>query len=158
LHDCKKKKKKLDETSFPNLMVLGIFCSPHLFKAYDGKTLCFSAQSYPRLRKLQILGAPRLSQVEIEEDALGSLVKLHFSGCPEMKRLPRGIKDLSTLDELCLEDAADELIKILRQEGEANECKEKLMKISHIRVVLFSATGEDFWQRIVTREGNAFAG
>jgi disease resistance protein RPM1 len=149
---------KLDENSFPNLMVLRNLRSLHLSKAYDGKTLCFSAQSFPRLKVLCIWGAPQLSQVEIEEDALGSLVKLYFSGCPELKRLPRGIEYLTTLNELYLEDAADELIKILRQEGEANECKENLMKISHIRVVLFSATGEDFWQRIVTSEGNAFAG
>ncbi|XP_066342794.1 disease resistance protein RPM1-like [Miscanthus floridulus] len=149
---------KLDENSFPSLMVLRNLCVLRLLNAYDGKTLCFSAQSFPRLRELRILGARELSQVEIEEDALGSLVKLHFLGCPEMKRLPRGIKDLSTLDELCFVDAADELIMILRQEGEANECKEELMKISHIRRVRFSVTRENFWRRIVTREGNAFTG
>ena len=142
---------KLDENSFPNLMVLRNLCSLQLYRAYDGKTLCFSAQSFPRLRELQVSGAPRLSQVEIEEDALGSLVKLYFSGCPELKRLPRGIEYLTTLNELYLEDAADELIKIIRQEGEANECKEELMKISHIRRVRFSVTGENFWRRIVTR-------
>ncbi|CAD6257736.1 unnamed protein product [Miscanthus lutarioriparius] len=142
---------KLDENSFPSLMVLRNLCLLRLLNAYDGKTLCFSAQSFPRLRELYILGARELSQVEIEEDALGSLVKLQFLGCPEMKRLPRGIKDLSTLDELCFVDAAAELIKILRQEGEANECKEELMKISHIRRVRFSVTGENFWRRIVTR-------
>jgi disease resistance protein RPM1 len=129
---------KLDESSFPSLMVLRNLCLLRLLNAYDGKTLCFSAQSFPRLRELRIKDARELSQVEIEEDALGSLVKLHFSGCPEMKRLPRGFKYLSTLDELYLEDAADELIKILMQKGEANECKEELMKISHIRRVRFS--------------------
>jgi disease resistance protein RPM1 len=62
------------------------------------------------------------------------------------------------LDELYLGNAADELIKILRQEGEANECKEELMKISHIRLVVFSVTGEKLWRRVTTRQGNAFAG
>jgi disease resistance protein RPM1 len=149
---------KLDENSFPNLMVLRNLCSLHLSKAYDGKTLCFSVQSFPTLKELYISGAPQLSQVEIEEGALGSLVKLMFSGCPELKRLPCGIEYITTLDEVYLVHAADELIKILRQEGEANECKEELMKISHIRWVRFRATGEDFWQTIVTSEGNAFAG
>ncbi|EES08153.1 disease resistance protein RPM1 [Sorghum bicolor] len=149
---------KLDENSFPSLLVLHNLCSLYLFKAYDGKTLCFSSRSFPRLRKLQIEVAPQLSQVEIEEDALGSVVELWFSLCPELKQLPHGIEYLRTLDELYFERASDELIKILRQEGEAKECKEELMKISHIRRVRFSATGEDFWQRIVTREGNAFAG
>ncbi|CAD6257748.1 unnamed protein product [Miscanthus lutarioriparius] len=149
---------KLDENSFPNLMVLRNLCSLNLNKAYEGKTLCFSVQSFPRLRELYIWDAPQLSQVEIEEDALGCLVKLWFAGCPELKRLPRGIEYLTTLDELYLEDAADELIKIIRQEGEANECKEELMKISHIRMVDFKSTEKNFWQRIVNREGNAFAG
>jgi disease resistance protein RPM1 len=62
------------------------------------------------------------------------------------------------LDELYLGNAADELIKILRQEGEANECREELMKISHIRRVLFKSSEENIWGRIVNREGNAFAG
>ncbi|XP_066339501.1 disease resistance protein RPM1-like [Miscanthus floridulus] len=149
---------KLDENSFPNLMVLRNLCSLNLFKAYEGKTLCFSVQSFPRLRELFIWDAPQLSQVEIEEGALGSLVELRFAGCPELKRLPHGIEYLTTLDELYLEDAADELIKIIRQEGEANECNEELMKISHIRMVDFKSTEKNFWRRIVNRERNAFAG
>jgi disease resistance protein RPM1 len=138
-------------------MVLRNLCSLHLSKAYDGKTLCFSAQSFPRLKQLHIWGALQLSQVEIEEDALGSLVKLEFAGCPELKQLPRGIEYLTALDELYL-DAADELIKILRQKGEPNKCNEDLMKIGHIRMVEFKSTGKNFWRRIVNREGNAFAG
>jgi disease resistance protein RPM1 len=115
-------------------------------------------QSFPTLKELYISGAPQLSQVEIEEGALGSLVKLMFSGCPELKRLPCGIEYLRTLDELYLEDATNELIKILRLDGEANECREKLKKISYIRIVAFSVTGENLLRRIVTREGNAFSG
>jgi disease resistance protein RPM1 len=149
---------KLDENSFSSLMVLHNLCALHLYKAYDGKTLGFSVQSFPRLKELHIWGAPQLSQVEIEEGALRSLLKLRVLDCPELKRLPRGIEYLMTLDELYLVDAADELIGILRQEGEANECKEKLMKISHIRMVDFKSTEEKFWRRIVNREGNAFAG
>jgi disease resistance protein RPM1 len=67
---------KLDENSFPNLMVLRNLRSLYLSKAYDGKTLCFSAQSFPRLKELHIWGAPQLSQVKIEEGALESLVEL----------------------------------------------------------------------------------
>jgi disease resistance protein RPM1 len=95
--------------------------------------------------------------VEIEEGALGSLVELRLEGCPELKRLPRGIEYLSTLDELYLDNAVDELIKILRQQGETKECK-VLMKISHIRKVVFYVTGENVWRRIVITEGNAFVG
>ncbi|CAD6257752.1 unnamed protein product [Miscanthus lutarioriparius] len=139
---------KLDENSFPNLMVLRNLCSLQLYRAYDGKTLCFSVQSFPRLRELYIRGAPQLSQVEIEEGALGSLVELRFAGCPELKRLPRGIEYLTTLDELYLEDVDDELIKIIRQEGEANECKEELMKVAAAFVGLLWTFGGSV-QRLV---------
>uniref|UniRef100_K3ZMV3 NB-ARC domain-containing protein n=1 Tax=Setaria italica TaxID=4555 RepID=K3ZMV3_SETIT len=125
---------KLDENSFPNFMVLRNLCFLTFFNAYDGKALCFSAQSFPSQRELEIRGASQLDQVEIEEDALGSLNKLRFSECLElMKRLPHGIEYLTALDELDLIDDADEFTEMLRQESEADECKEELMKINHVR-------------------------
>jgi len=149
---------KLDENSFPSLMVLSNLCFLSLCKAYDGKTLCFSAQSFPRLTKLRILGAVQLNQIQIAEDALGSLVMLRILECPELKRLPHGIEYLTALDELYLFDTADEFIGMLRQEPEANECKEELKKISHIRIVIVRSTEKNFWQRIVSRNGNEFSG
>ncbi|CAO2148087.1 unnamed protein product [Urochloa humidicola] len=149
---------KLDEKSFPNLMVLQNLCFLALFKAYDGKTLCFSEQSFPRLRELHISGAPKLNQFEIEKDALGSLVTLWFSACPELKRLPYGIEYLTSLDELYMRNAADDFIDMLRQEGESNECNEELTKISHIRKVLIVSTEKNFWRRIVSRKGNESSG
>ena len=80
---------KLDENSFTSLTMLRNLCFLALCMAYDGKTLCFSAQSFPRSRKLQVLGALPLNQVEIEEDALGSLVTLCISECPKLKRFPQ---------------------------------------------------------------------
>jgi len=57
-----------------------------------------------------------------------------------------------------LYDTADEFIGMLRQEPEANECKEELKKISHIRIVIVRSTEKNFWQRIVSRNGNEFSG
>ena len=133
-------------------MVLQNLCFLALFKAYDGRTLCFSRQSFPRLRELQISGAPHLKQVEIEEDALGSLVTLTFSDCPEMKRLPHGIEYLRALGDICLENTVDELIEMLRQEHETTECKQELMKIGHIRKVIIVSTEKNFWRRIISRK------
>ncbi|CAL4989083.1 unnamed protein product [Urochloa decumbens] len=144
---------KLDENTFPNLMVLHNLYFLALHKAYDGKTLCFSKHSFPRLRELCISSAPQLNQVEIEEDALVSLVTLWISGCPELKRLPRGIQYLAAQEELYLENTTDEFIEMLRQESEANDCKEELMKISHIREVIVESTEKNFWRRIVSNKG-----
>ncbi|CAO2148088.1 unnamed protein product [Urochloa humidicola] len=90
---------KLNEDSFSSLMVLRDLCCLELGSAYDGKRMCFSAQSFPRLRSLTIHGAPQLKQVEVEVGALESLVELVFSNCPELKNLPHGIEYLTTLDE-----------------------------------------------------------
>ncbi|WVZ53732.1 LOW QUALITY PROTEIN: hypothetical protein U9M48_004637 [Paspalum notatum var. saurae] len=128
---------KLDENSFPSVMVLQSLCFLAIFQAYDGKTLCFPAQSFPRLRELEIWGAPQLNQVVIEEDALGSLVSLSLGVCPQLNLLPHGIEYLTVLDKLSLVNTTDELIDMLNQEpDEANECKAELMKISHIREFL----------------------
>jgi disease resistance protein RPM1 len=147
---------KLDECSFPNLMVLHNLCFLALYKAYDGKALFFSVQSFPSLRQLKILGASQLNQVEIEEGALGSLNKLRFSECPELKRLPQGIEYLAALCELDLIDAADEFTEMLMQESEANECKEELVKISHVRNVFITSTEKKFRRRIVSTKDKEF--
>ncbi|CAN6374563.1 unnamed protein product [Urochloa humidicola] len=144
---------KLDENSFTDLMVLRNLCFLALFKAYDGKTLCFAPQSFPRLRILKISGAPQLNKFEIEEDALGTLVELWLSECPELKHLPHGIEYLTSIEELYMKDTADEFIEMLRQESEANECKEELMKISHIRKVIVESTEKKFRRRIVSTRG-----
>jgi len=69
---------KLDENSFPSLKVLDNLCFLELVKAYDGYTLCFPAQSFPKVRELWIWLAPHLNQVEIEEDALEALISYGF--------------------------------------------------------------------------------
>jgi len=98
------------------------------------------------------LDAPHLNQVEIEEDALGSLVTLKFSECPEMKRLPQGIEHLRALDNIYLQNTVYELIEMLRKEHETAECKQELMKIGHIRRVIIVSTEKNFWRRIIFRK------
>ncbi|KAF8711214.1 hypothetical protein HU200_029230 [Digitaria exilis] len=149
---------KLDEDSFSSLAELHSLCFLELDNAYEGKKLSISARSLPGLLELNIGGAPQLNQVEIEEGALGSLVKLATTDCPELKSLPHGIEYLGALEELYLINAADEFIGMLMQESETNECKEELMKISHIRKVIVESTEKNFWKRIVSRNVNEFAG
>ncbi|KAK8447391.1 hypothetical protein SEVIR_8G063866v4 [Setaria viridis] len=139
---------ELDEDSFSCFTVLRNLCFLDLSKAYDGKKLNFCALSFPRLRQLRVCDAPQLNQVKIEEGALENLVELVFSDCPELNSLPDGIEHLTTLEELCLLDTADELIEKLRQECGANQCSEELMKISHIRKVVVRLTEKNIWERI----------
>lgn len=75
---------KLNEDSFSSLMTLHSLCCLKLYKAYDGKIVHFFTQSFPRLQTLYIDGSLQLNQVEIEDGALESLVKLVFSECREL--------------------------------------------------------------------------
>ncbi|TVU26261.1 hypothetical protein EJB05_28798, partial [Eragrostis curvula] len=102
-------------------------------EAYDGKKLYFSAQSFPRLRRLIVGEALQLNQVEIAEGALESLAVLWFPYCPQLKSLPDGIEYLTSLEELLFQDTAEELIENLRQEHDRNHCNKESTKISHIR-------------------------
>ncbi|RLM58083.1 hypothetical protein C2845_PM18G02660 [Panicum miliaceum] len=117
---------KLDENTFSKLVVLSGLCYLRLFKAYDGKKLCFSAQSFPVLRQLEICDTRHLNHIEIEEGALERLVELELAECPELKCLPEGIVYLRALEQLRLEDTAEELIEKVRQESEANGCNEEV--------------------------------
>jgi disease resistance protein RPM1 len=126
---------KLDEESFSSLVVLHGLCFLQLSKAYDGNKLFFPAHSLPRLQILVIRDAPRLDQINMEEGALASLVELQLKECPELKCLPRGIENLAALEDLYLEDTAEELIEKLRQKRDADECNKEFMTISHIKKV-----------------------
>jgi disease resistance protein RPM1 len=90
----------------------------------------------------------QLNQVEIAEGALESLAVLWFAYCPELKSLPDGIEYLTSLEELCFQDTAEELIHNFRQERDTNHCNKELMKISHVRKVIVALTNRNIWERI----------
>jgi disease resistance protein RPM1 len=139
---------KLDEDSFSSLKVLhGLQCLV-LHKAYNGKTMYFPSQAFPRLRVLRILGAPQINQIIIEEGALASLVELRLSDCQKLECLPQGIEYLRTLDLLYLEDTAEELVEKLRDECKENPWNKELQTIIHIRRVVVGLTMKNIWQRI----------
>ncbi|KAL6868236.1 hypothetical protein ACP4OV_015081 [Aristida adscensionis] len=126
----------LDEDSFPSLMVLHGLCRLDLGSAYDGKKLYLPTLSFPRLQLLIVNGAPKLNQVEIEEGALESLVRLEFLDCPELNQLPCGIEHLKALQDLHLHDISKELMLNILMESEAEECSDRsLVKTRHIRNV-----------------------
>uniref|UniRef100_A0A0A9A999 Uncharacterized protein n=1 Tax=Arundo donax TaxID=35708 RepID=A0A0A9A999_ARUDO len=58
------------------------------------------------------------------------------------------MKYLTTLEDLRLQDTAEELIEKLREKSESNECNEELRKISHIKKVVVKLTEKNIWERI----------
>ncbi|OAY62993.1 Disease resistance protein RPM1 [Ananas comosus] len=141
---------KLDEDTFPHLQALPALMSLELIDAYDGMKLHFQATSFPKLKKLSIAGARKLSRVEIERGAMASLNKLCLQHCPEQKELPHGIEYLTTLQDLYIGFPAEELVELLLGEGEgdhSNDCRTRVRHIPNFTID-FERCGKYVQERI----------
>ncbi|XP_020098872.1 disease resistance protein RPM1-like [Ananas comosus] len=135
---------KLDEDTFPYLQALPALMCLELRAAYNGMKLHFQASSFPKLKKLLIEFAQKLSQVEIERGAMARLNKLHLYRCPELKELPHGIEYLTTLRYLCIDHPAEELVELLRGGGgEGDHSNDWRTRVRHIPNFIISFGRDD---------------
>jgi disease resistance protein RPM1 len=134
---------RLDKDTFSCLKGLQWLVKLQLYDAYSGDTMLFSAESFPNLRVLKIRGGQHLKEIKIERGAMMSIVDLKLLLCPQLKMLPDGIEHLSTLEELTLDQTAEELVERVR-------CR-KEMRISHVQRVYagFVRNGELAFERII---------
>ncbi|XP_020098976.1 disease resistance protein RPM1-like [Ananas comosus] len=144
---------KFDEDTFPYLQALPALMFLELCGAYDGMKLHFQATSFPKLKKLYISGAQKLSQVEIERGAMASLNTLKLRGCPELKELPHGIEYLTTLQDLNIWRPAEELVELLLGGGgggEGDHSNDWRTRVRHIPnfTIWFERHGEFVTERI----------
>uniref|UniRef100_A0A0D9WPY4 NB-ARC domain-containing protein n=1 Tax=Leersia perrieri TaxID=77586 RepID=A0A0D9WPY4_9ORYZ len=109
---------RLDENAFLNLESLQQLVKLQLYDAYDGKNIYFHENSFPKLRVLSIRGATQLSEIKMKKGAVASLADLKLLLCPKLKQLPYGIEHVSTLEELTLDNTAEELVNKVRQKTE----------------------------------------
>ncbi|KAK1296068.1 Disease resistance protein RPM1 [Acorus calamus] len=121
--------------SLPNLVWLG------LKDAYDGKDLCFQAGGFPSLIELGLVELSHLNHITIEEGAMQSLKQFYLKRCKELKTLPQGIECLTTLQELYLQEMAEELLESMRGEQAVDH-----QKISHIPAVRHVARIDGIWK------------
>ncbi|KAK1274207.1 Disease resistance protein RPM1 [Acorus gramineus] len=120
--------------SLPNLVVI------RLDNAYDGEELCFQADGFPSLKELWLVELSHLKQITIEEGAMQSLKEFNLIMCKELKTLPQGIERLTTLQELYLQEMAEELLERMRGEQAVDR-----QKISHIPVVKHAVQIDGRW-------------
>ncbi|OAY72312.1 Disease resistance protein RPM1 [Ananas comosus] len=142
---------KLDEATFPHLQELPSLMHLMLYEAaYDGMKLHFQATSFPKLKELWILNAPKLSRVEIERGAMASLNTLYLKHCRELKELPYGIEYLTTLQDLDIFYPAEELVELLLGEGEGDHSNDWRTRVRHIPnfTIAFTRDGKHVLERI----------
>lgn len=104
-----------------------------LNKAHEGNVLCFKTHGFPKLTKLKLRELVALESVILEEDTLRCLKKLYLIHCPELKVLPEGIENLTSLQSLKLEAMPDEIVQRLQTERSH----------SLVRLSLVSSRGND---------------
>ncbi|XP_074365484.1 disease resistance protein RPM1 [Apium graveolens] len=84
-----------------------------LNKAHEGNVLCFKKHGFPKLVKLKLRELLALESVRLEEGTLRCIKELHLIHCPELKVLPQGIENLTSLQSLKLEAMPDEIVQRL---------------------------------------------
>lgn len=98
----------------PHLEKLESLVHLTLLRAYNGAQLCFRANTFLRLKSLNIAELKCLSHLDMEKDALPSLSLLHLSRCGDLQgeRL-HGIDNLPALRHLYLQDMPESLMSSL---------------------------------------------
>ncbi|GAB4836875.1 hypothetical protein Ancab_039542 [Ancistrocladus abbreviatus] len=72
--------------------------------SYFGAQMTCDMDSFPQLEVLQLLFIPNLEEWRVEEGAMRRLKELQIKGCYRLKRLPEGLKFITTLQELHIFD------------------------------------------------------
>ncbi|KAF7849750.1 hypothetical protein BT93_L0327 [Corymbia citriodora subsp. variegata] len=121
--------------SLPNLVHL------ELLQVYEGKTLCFKAKGFRKLRILGLDNFDELRSVEVEEGAMPCLEKLIIQHCKLLEKLPSGIEYLTKLKVLEFFDMPDELVKILMRD---EQC-EDYQKVAHVPEVYYGYWRDGGW-------------
>ncbi|KAL5972386.1 hypothetical protein ACLOJK_041640, partial [Asimina triloba] len=115
--------------ALPNLVYL------ELWHAYEGQQLCFLGGWFPKLKKLNLWDLKQLNRVVIEVGAMPSIREMDIARCRELKMLPEGIENLTTLQELFLDEMPTELVDKLKGGRE-----EDRRKVEHIPIIK-----HEFW-------------
>ncbi|XP_030517297.2 disease resistance protein RPM1-like [Rhodamnia argentea] len=121
--------------SLPNLVHL------ELLQVYEGKTLCFKAKGFRKLRILGLDNFDELRSVEVEEGAMPCLEKLIIQRCKLLEKLPSGIEYLTKLKVLEFFDMPDELVKKFVQD----EHDMDYQKVAHIPEVYYGYWRDGGW-------------
>ncbi|XP_022717870.1 disease resistance protein RPM1-like [Durio zibethinus] len=102
--------------ALPNLLEL------QMVDAYMGKALEFNANSFKKLKILQLEQFANLNMVVVQETAMPKLEKLTICKCKKLEMLPLGIYYLTHLKELLLYDMNENFLSWLNK-----DCKDRWM-------------------------------
>ncbi|KAK8570905.1 hypothetical protein V6N13_103303 [Hibiscus sabdariffa] len=127
LESCKLEKDPMPKLGkLPNLRALELHQ-----KAFIGKKLVCSLQGFPKLEYLSLKDLSQLEEWKVDEGATPCLQRLQIESCRGLKMLPNGLRFITTLQQLKIE----EMPKAFKERVE--EGGENFDKVRHVPSITF---------------------
>lgn len=107
---------------------------------FMGKNMCCSPHGFPKLKTLRLQGLPNLESLEVEEGSMPTLLHLEIDKCEKLKKIPHGLKFISTIEKLVIANMPEDFKRRLDlEEGEDVD------KVKHIPCKRVFDTGNHFY-------------
>ncbi|CAN6165997.1 unnamed protein product [Urochloa humidicola] len=115
LHGC-----QIAQDSLEILAALPGLVNLSLISAYRERSMIFTQDSFPALRKLTLESLPDLSHIAFQEGSLANLCDLVLGQCTELTETPQGMENLKHIKNLELFGMQTEFVdKLKEQNGNA---------------------------------------
>ena len=112
--------------NLPKLRILQLFS-----ESYVGKSMCCPKDSFPQLRVLKLWKLEELKKWTVEEGALSQLSHLEIRSCARLQKLPDGLQQFRTLQELKLSNMPREFTEQIEDSN-----SEDRGKIKHVNLII----------------------
>ncbi|KAM7466517.1 hypothetical protein LguiB_014079 [Lonicera macranthoides] len=120
----------LEEDPMPTLEKLPNLQSLSLEDAFEGKIMVCSDKGFLRLKSLKLEGLKYFDNWKVENGAMPKLSQLKFRNCKSLKTVPDGLRFITTMTELVIDDMDEEFKR--RVQGVDGEEGEDFDIIRHV--------------------------
>ena len=111
---------QIAQDSLVLLAALPMLVNLSLVEAYHERSMMFTGDGFPALRKLNLEGLPNLSRIEFQEGCLVNLRDLVLGQCTGLTETPQGMGNLKHIQNLELFGMQTEFVdKLKEQNGDA---------------------------------------
>ncbi|XXG72329.1 hypothetical protein AAC387_Pa07g1457 [Persea americana] len=98
--------------------------------SYFGQKMCCSANGFPALAVLKIKLLEFLQDWTVAEGAFANIRLMEICDCPNLKMIPEGLQDVTTLQELFLLRQPPQFLESVQKNGS------DWFKIQHVRSIV----------------------
>ncbi|TYG47634.1 hypothetical protein ES288_D11G355500v1 [Gossypium darwinii] len=123
---------KFEEDPMPTLEKLPNLRILEFERSFEGKEMVCSAQGFPKLESLILAEVDNLEEWEVDDGAMPSLQRLKIRECLNLKMLPEGLRFITTLKELKINESMPKAFKDRLEEG-----GEDFYKVKHVKTPFF---------------------